>query len=312
MAARLQNRIAESRYTLPVLLLATVGVWWQAGFVEGQWWGALACFVATVAMLIQLNKSCALIRVYSPVISCSFLVLSMTACPLFADFHAAFVQMCMVGYILLLFHTYGDTTAAGPVYYAYLCIAVASLFFVQILCLLPFLWLMQDAMIRSLSGRTWMAALFGVLTPYWCWAGVLVLQQDFTPFVAHFMPLTEWSMPLDITVWNIGQMGVMALLLLTSIIGTVYYLRQGRLDSTRVRFLYGFFIGMVWLTVVALLLQPTLYTWLVPLILVFVSPLIAHFTALTDTRLTNITVLVCLLLALLLTIYSLWPSFFIR
>lgn len=309
MAKRLQNRIAESKRTLPILISASVCVWLLAGFVEGLWWGALACFVTTVMLLIKLNKSYALIRVYSPMISSTFLVLSAAACPLFADFHGAVVQMCLTIYVMLLFHTYQDATAVGCVYYAYLCVGVASLFFVQMLCLLPFLWMMQGATLQSLSGRTWCASLFGVLTPYWFWACGLVLQQDFTPLVAHFLPLAEWSQPLDIIVWSAGQMGVVALLLLMGIVGTIHYLRQGHLDSVRVRRLYHFFITMVWLVVAALLLQPTLYTRLVPLLLVFVSPLIAHYMVLTHTRLTNVTIQVFLLLALLLTVCNLWtPS----
>ena len=305
MARRLQNRIAESRYTLPVLIPISLGVWVMEGLTEGLLWGALACFVVTVVMLIRLNRIHALLRIYSPVVSCSFLLLSMAACPLLADFHATFVQMCMAVCITLLFPTYRDKKAVGHVYYAYLCIGVSSLFFVQILCLVPFLWLMQGAMLRSLSWRTWMAGLFGVLTPYWYWFCVQVYLQDLTPLAGHFQPLTVWGEPFDCSAWSIWQWGMVALLFFGGLTGVVHYMRQGYLDGVRVRCLHHFFIGATLLTIVALLLQPVLYGWLVPLLTLFVSPLVAHFAMLTHTRLTNIVVLTLILFALLLTAYNL-------
>ena len=57
-----------------------------------------------------------------------------------------------------------------------------------------------------------------------------------------------------------------------------------------------------------LLLQPTLYNILTRMLIVFVSPLLAHYLALTHTRITNITFQVLLFMAVLLTIYNLWTS----
>ncbi len=308
MAKRLQRRIVENKRTLPTLLVASGCVWLLAGVVVGHWWGALACFVATVMLLIQLNKSYALMRVYTPMISSSFLVLSAAACPLFADFQGELVQACWAAYFMLLFHSYQNPVAAGSTYYAYLSISVASLVFVQILCLLPFLWLLQYALLQSLSRRTWYASFFGLLTPYWCWFGGLMIQQDFTPIADHFRSLADWGWPLDVTVWSVGQVGALFLLLLVGTVGVVHYLRQGHLDSIRVSRLYKFFIWATGLVVFALLLQPTFYDRLMPMLLVSISPLAAHYLVFTDTRLTNIAVQAFLLLALLITVYNLCTS----
>lgn len=308
MTKLLQNRISESKLTLPVTVLCVTGVWLLAGLTQGDWWASFACFVVSTYLMIELNNSNALIRIYSRMVSCVFLVLSAVACPLFASTEGAWVQVCVVGALLMIFRTYQDGTSVGSSYYAYLCIGLASLSFVQIVCLIPLLFLMHGVVLHSLSWRTFFAGFFGLLTPYWFWTCWSVYQQSIDQITDHFMALTEWSQPFDFSAWDGSQVAVLLLLALISVIGIVHYIRTSYLDRIRVRQLYHVFSWSVLLMFACLLLQPTLYNILTRMLIVFVSPLLAHYLALTHTRITNITFQVLLFMAVLLTIYNLWTS----
>ncbi|MDR9825015.1 hypothetical protein RCJ22_05260, partial [Vibrio sp. FNV 38] len=86
MIKRTQNHVAESRFTLPVVVLYAIAVWLASGLLipsvpitsEGLWKGAwvqFVCFFVSAYVLVELNNSNALIRIYSRTVSCSFIVL---------------------------------------------------------------------------------------------------------------------------------------------------------------------------------------------------------------------------------------------
>lgn len=306
MVKRLQNKISESKFTLPVSILYITGVWLLSGLTSNHWWVPFACFALTTYVMVELNNSNALIRIYSRMVSCTFLMLSGASCILFSSVTGAIVQLCCASSLLLLFHSYQDKAAMGLSYYALLCIGTASLASVHLLFYLPFWWLMQLFVIQSLSWRTFAAGVLGLLTPYWfvgCW---LIYQQDFRFLHDHFMALTDFCQPFDFSQWTIGQIVVTALLLIVSCIGITHYLRTSYHDRIRVRQLYNFFIWSTLLTFAFLCLQPVHYDTLVHLLIVLVSPLIAHYIALTNTRITNATFQTLLVITLLITIYNLW------
>ena len=72
--------------------------------------------------------------------------------------------------------------------------------------------------------------------------------------------------------------------------------------------LYQFFITMNLLSAVLLVIMPQHYDFLLRMMIINTSPLIAHFIALTRTRVTNIAFYVITLSALMLTAYNLWTS----
>jgi len=80
---RVQNVISESRLTLPVVATYGMGTWAAAGLFHEQWWIQLACFAISTYLMIELNNSNALIRIYSRMVSCSFIILSSAMCFLF-------------------------------------------------------------------------------------------------------------------------------------------------------------------------------------------------------------------------------------
>ena len=128
---------------------------------------AFVCLAMTSVMMGQLNSVNALIRIYSRMIMCSFLVITCIATFLFSDIRTALVSLCSAIFYIFLFHCYQDKNSPGYIYYAYLAIGLASVFWVQILFFLPVLWVVTSTNILALNFRNFIASLLGVLTPYW-------------------------------------------------------------------------------------------------------------------------------------------------
>lgn len=76
MQKRLQNRIAESRWALTVCLIYAAGIMLLGGVIEKGLWLQTACLAISTLMMVELNNSNSLIRIYSRMVSCSFLLLN--------------------------------------------------------------------------------------------------------------------------------------------------------------------------------------------------------------------------------------------
>lgn len=306
MAKRAQNIVAESRIALPFAATYALLVWLAAGVIGGNWWLQLLCFTATTYMMVELNNQNALIRIYSRMVSCAFLVLLCAGCFLFASLRAAFGMLCFVAFLLLLFSTYQRRHTPGVIFFAFCMIGLASLVHVQIVFFVPLFWLFMAFKIQSLSWRTFFASVLGMLFPYWFVGTYMLWVGDFTPFVNHIGSLGNVTLSFEYTMLTTGEMLFYILLLLVNFIGTVHYLRSRYKDKIRVRMLFDCFAIMAWITVILVPLQPQYITLYVPMLTVCVSPLIGHFLALTSTRWTNIVFWVITAATVFVTVYNLW------
>ena len=80
MKKYIQNKVAENRLALSVTIVYAVGVWLLSGFVQENWWIQFGCFALAAFLMLELNNVNALIRIYSRMVSCSFLALLHRAC----------------------------------------------------------------------------------------------------------------------------------------------------------------------------------------------------------------------------------------
>lgn len=165
MSKRFQNRIAESRHTLPITAFYSICIWLLAGLVTQQWWIQFGCFVVSAWMMMMLNKENMLIRIYSRLVSSAYLVLTCAAVFLFASRSSAIMQMGAVISLFLLWHCYQDKGAVGWTFYTFFFLGAGSLAQIQVLYYLPIFWLMMAWFIFSLSWRTFFASLIGLITP---------------------------------------------------------------------------------------------------------------------------------------------------
>ncbi len=308
MVKRLQNKIAESKLSLLGASAIATLTWVAYGLLSQQWWVQFGCFAITTYLMVELNNLNALIRIYSRMVSCVFLILSCCSCFLFPFEHGAFMQLCMVASYVILFLTYQDKDSMGKTFYGFLFIGLASMVFVHILYYVPIIWMLMGTHLLSLSWRTWAASLLGMLTPYWigsCW---LIYRKDITPLTDHFSQLEVFHYPIDYVSQDIQVIITFTFIFLMAAVGTIHYIRKRHNDKIRIRLLYGFFIWMNLASMTFFALQPQHYDGLLRLMVINTSPLIAHFITLTHTRVTNIAFAIISSAALLLTVYHLWTS----
>lgn len=307
MAKKLtQNIVAGSRLTLPVTTLFTVAVWVLYGLVSQNLWLQFACFGVTSYLMLVLNNQNALIRIFSRLVSCAFLLLSGAACFLMSDVRGGIMQMFVVAAYLFLFQTYQDREAVGLTYYGYLMLGLASLAVPHILYFVPLLWLLMAANLLSLSWRTWAASLLGLLTPYWFISGWLAFQADFSPLVTHFSPLFDFQFPVRYEQLGTGILLTWALLAVCTVTGIIHFINKSSHDSIRIRLLYGFFSWMDLFAFALMCFQPQHHDMLIRVMIINTSPLIAHFLTLTSTKITNAAFYVLTAIILFVTAYNLW------
>jgi hypothetical protein len=120
------------------------------------------------------------------------------------------------------------------------------------------------------------------------------------------MALGNFAKLFDFSLLTVNQLVTLAAVVLFAIIGIIHYIRQHHDDKIRIRLLYSFFIWTDLLTMLFLVLQPQHYDFLIRILVINTAPLLAHFVALTHTKLTNIAFFVIVTIILFVTGFNLW------
>ena len=309
--SQIQKIVAGSRFTFPVTALYGLGLCLTGGLIQHQWWIQLVCYALAVYLMILLNNFNALIRIYSRAITSAFIILSGVACFIFPSVEGDLITVGFIASLLTLFASYQNRDAAASIYYTFLILGLASLAKVHLLAFIPLYWILM-IFLSSLSLRTFIASLLGMLTPYWFWiAAVLCLyKDDLTPFTNHFLPLTTFPFFTAYDRIPFSHYLTYAFLVVLAITGMVHFFRTSFNDKIRTRQLYYSIIFLNIITLILLPLFPQQYDLLFRPAIVLTSPLIGHFIALTHTKVTNIAFFIILIAALLLTGFNLWISSF--
>lgn len=310
MIKRLQNIVAESRYTLPVTVIYGVVVWLLTGLLQQQWWIQFGCFAASVWLMMELNNQNLLIRIFSRMVSTLYIILSCTAVFLFPSLPGAILQLSTIAALCLLYHTYQDKESMGCIYYAFLCLGLGSLTDIHIFVYVPLLWTIMAWFIFSLSWRTFFASLLGLLTPYW-FLDAWHLYHGRTSFL-NWNDWLAWTPDLmvkpDYSVLSQQQILFLGFLVVLAVAGAIHFFLNSYRDKIRVRQLYYSFIVMTCFSGLLIGLLPQRYDMVIHLMIITVSPLIAHFVSLTNNRISNILFIIISVFTLLLTGYNLWIS----
>ena len=157
-----------------------------------------------------------------------------------------------------------------------------------------------------MSPRNFVASLLGIVLPYWFYAGYLAAKGDITLLISHFEKITVFAEPFNLKLLSFSQVLILSLVLVCAIIGIVHFMNQKRNDNIRTRLFYQVFITIDLVTIGFLLLQPQHYEALLSVMIVATAPLIAHFFALTRTKITNWMFLILSYSAIIITLFNLW------
>lgn len=311
MSKRLQNRIAESRWALTVTAAYAIGVGLLEVGIGGWNWQKLVSLLlltATTAMMVQLNNANSLIRIYSRLVSCSFLIMTVMCPAILQEWQYGAVQLTLTTVYVLLFRTYQEPEASGSVFYAFCVLSIGSLVFGKMLLLVPLLWILMAAQLQSFSLRTFMASLLGTALPYgfalaWqAYAGDIASLADCLADIVSFQPLG------GLAVLTPAQIATLSFVFILGAAGSIHFLAYSYQDKIRTRMLYETLIVMDAALFAAILLQPAFLVPLLAMVIVTTAPLAGHMFALTNSRASNAAFLIAILAALLLTAYNQWTA----
>ncbi len=291
---------------MPVTIIYTALVWVAMYLHGANVWieGGLTLVAATI--LVVLNNRCALIPFYSRSVSCTFLALSTMVASTATSLTGAIVGACFALFYLIIFSSYQNKEAAGTSYLAFVFIGIISLYFIQILYFLPFLWLIMLTMIMNLSWRTFFASLLGILTPYWFLLGYKIYTGELEVCLDHFMAIIRFDRPFEIATLGIYQTINLGFVTLLGIIGMIHFWVTSHSDKIRTRMFYECFITIFLVTLAFIIVQPCHFSNLFAILVISASPLFARFFTLTHNRASNIFFLVILSLAIGYTVFNLW------
>ena len=278
----------------------------MSGLFSHNLWGQFACFVVSTYLMVELNNSNALIRIYSRMMSCSYILLVCMSPFLFHSTSTMLLSICTIATFIALFITYQDKQSMGWTFYGFTSLGIASVIDVRMLYFAPVLWVAMVFYLRSMTLRTFLTSIFGLLCPYWFLSLYLIYTDDFTPAIEHFSQLARFGRVADITGLPPNMLLSTGLTFILGVTGIVHYVRNRINDKTRTRMLFNTFILVDIASMVFIILQPQLYMPLLTMMIITTSPLIAHFIALTDTRITNWSFMAIVLAVLSLTLINIF------
>lgn len=309
MAKRLQNRIAQSRWALTTTAVFALFMCFLQGMMTNGQWLQMAMLLAGTLLMVELNNANALIRIYSRMVSCAFLVMMVMSPFILHSTATLLLQLSFIASLLLIFHAYQDPKATGWVFYAFLAMGIGSIVFPQVLLLVPVLWLLLLFNILAFNLRTFFASILGLAAPYWFYGAWLIYKDQADTLVQHFTDIIAFGPVFDFSQVGIDRLAVFIFTVVVAFIGSVHFLALSYKDKIRTRMLYEGFILLDGAIVLYIMLQPQLIDRLLALSIVTTAPLIGHYIALTQSRFSNVVFILLAVVALALCMLSLWtPS----
>ena len=301
---RFQNRVAFSRFSLPITATLAALVWVAVGLMVGNIWIELAFAIISTLLMVELNNRNALMRTYSRMVSCSFLVLITMATLPHPSFKASIVTMCFIAFYLIIWNGYQDKLSTGWTFYGFFCIGLASMVFIQVIYYLPILWLLMMFFTNSFSVRTFFASIIGVITPYWFSAGYYVFTDSLDSLVTHFEDFVNYQELFIYSQITIQQIMTFAYISILGLFGMIHFLQTSYADKIRTRMIYESFIMINFVTMVFLFLQPQHAYELEGILIVSTAPLIAHFITFTQGKIANISFICILAIMVMILLFN--------
>ena len=117
MLTRSQTKIAQSRWTLPATAIYVALLCVFIGMQTCQLWGQVLLLGLSTLTLVELNNANSLIRIYSRMVSCSFLVMIIMSNFVMADIVSMVTVTAFVVFYLCFFKAYQNPTATNHVFF---------------------------------------------------------------------------------------------------------------------------------------------------------------------------------------------------
>ncbi len=306
---RLQNEVAESRIALPFIIAYGLVMWIAGGLFSQGLYLEMLLFAASLYLMVELNNSNALIRIYSRMVSCSFVMLTMMMPFFFSKASVLIVQLCFIGVYTLLFKCYQDTHTQGKTFYAFFILGIATTQMPQTILFLPVFLILMGTKLMAIDHRLIIASIIGLIAPYWFLSGYCMIKGDFH-LLKESLPFSgDFLLPIKYSALTEAELLCFGFITVLFIIGAIHFLHNSFKDKIRTRMIYEMLLIINLFTIFLFLIQPQLINYLLGIMVINTSIFIAHFIALTSTKITNLTFFVLILITIVLTIHNLWmPS----
>ena len=304
---RFQIQVATGRFTLPVVILMCLLLW---GTTFQEWSNLMTLIIISFIgyLMIEANTTFTLIRTRSTLPVCIYGWLASSLLFLHPFTWSNWVPLVFILSVYQLFRSYESPSPTYPIYHAFLLIGLGSLALPQFMVFALLLW---GSMIpfRAMNGKSFLASLIGLVTPYWFLFGYAFYFDQMPLFLA---PLQEMILfyPIDyghLTTSEIASWGTITLLL---IISGFHYWQMSYMDKTRTRIYHSFLVIVGLYVTLWSILQPNYMRELMVIELICASFLSGHLFTLTRNRFSGIFFIVTFITIILLTIFNLWMQFF--
>ena len=306
-ADKFQIAVATGRFTLPVVILVCLFLW----IVSIREWSdliSLGIVAAISYVMIEANTAFTLIRTRTTFPVCMYAFLASTLLFLHSYGGESWAPLAFLLAVCQLFASFESNSASAFIFNSFFVLSLGTFSFPHMVYFCP-LFLMGMIPFRSMGAKTFVAALLGLLTPYWLLFGYALWFDQMSLFHAPLVGMTQFQ-PIEyghLMLDEILSWGIIALLLVT---GCVHYWQVAYMDKTRTR-IYHFFLTFVGLFALLFsILQPSsLHVWM-QMQLICASFLMGHLFSLTRNRFSGILFMVTFVVIILLSLYNLWRLFF--
>lgn len=279
-----RNDVVESNLSLPVMAVVTFLLWIACPKWDWYLWGTLVLVAGMTYVMVEWNNQCQLLRVRSRMNSVTFLVLMLTFPALHRAGFALVPAACLLVAYYMLFKAYGEYKPQGYAFHGFLFLGIGSLFFPPMLLLVPTLLFSASHHLRILTLKSFSSLMLGLILPFWLYIAamcVAVPMLGYEETQARYV--TQLHLPdfSQVALWQMGAVGFIALLGLVSII---HFVITSYNDKIRTRqYYYTMLLSFVPLIFVTAW-WPEDFRITLPLLLVNLSPFVAHYLALAKSK----------------------------
>ena len=222
------------------------------------------------------------------------------------SFKASIVTMCFIAFYLIIWNGYQDKQSSGWTFYAFFCIGLASMVFIQIGYFLPVLWLMMMVFTNSFSIRNFFASIIGVVMPYWFSAGYYAYTDNMQGLANHLLEFVNYKELFDYSQVTDHEVVNLVFLTILGVIGSIHFLHTSYADKIRTRMIYDTFAMVNFVSLAFIILQPQHIKELGGIMIVNTAPLVAHFITFTRGKITNIMFISMLVIVVLILLYNIF------
>ena len=293
----LQNKVAESRLTLPVsvALFIVVRLFQGVGVSLTAAAAALLC-LCTAAVMLETNVALQILRVRSRLGESLWLLLAAAMPFLYGLGAPAGCAFCLAAGMGLLLCCYQNRNAVLLVFHSFLFLGAGSLLSPVMIPLALLFYFCLAFLMRAFSWKGLWAGIVGLLTPYWCWVAWEACVGDVMRVADHVLALWLWVLDWDglSLLPAVRLLPVWCLLVFFGLTGIIHYMRKRYDDKIRTRMMLYVYVCVTVFLHVAFLLLPGQRMELLAMMAVSTSPLMAHYWAMTRGRVGWIVLMVSL------------------